>query len=290
MTKTKSAAVLPLERTVTTMLETIDPAKARKFLDSSEGNRPIAEKHVESLANEISRGNWMAWASPIQINASGHLINGHHRMLAVIRADKAIQQAVARNVPDNTIEVIDMGRARTLGDALSMPTEHYVANGRAIAAIVTSLQTILVGHPTRVSVATLTQYREVIGAQRLASALRWRERARTGRIPSPSVLAASLLLAHRCEVDTPNEAISAQFCEDVSGSVGVAGDPSYALVRWCMSTGRRATVHDIWKRVAGAHVAHLSQKKLTITKCNEDAARKCREHARSTWARAPLGL
>lgn len=286
MTKTKSEDVLPVQRPTTTSLETIDPVIAKKMLDSSLGNRSISKTRVHSMAEDIERGNWKGWAGPIHIDTQGRLINGHHRLHAIIVADQAVQQSVARDVPDDTIEAIDTGRARTIGDVLSMPTRHYVLNGVSVAAVINRTHTILNGHTAVLSVARVTTYREAIG-EPLALGMRWLQKAKLGRLPNPSVVAASLLLVYKsaCARDQKTRENSEVFCEDVSSSSGMPQDPAYTVTRWVVANSRPLSPWDVFGRIASAHDAALASKQLLAARRNDEAARKYRDEALETWAR-----
>jgi hypothetical protein len=285
MKQAKSQTVIPIARPVTA-LETIDPQTAREMLATSAGNRSISKPRVDSLASAIAAGDWKPWASPIQFNTRGELINGHHRLTAVILANRAVQQCVVRHVPDDTIEAIDLGRARTLGDVLSMPTKHYVASANELAAIVNKTALMLTGSPAPLSPSAVTRYRQALGDDLVASAMRWRRRAKDGRLPSPSAVAAALMFVYR----TNGSDKSLQFCEQVSESVGAAGDPAHTVARYLTTHGRSVSPFEVLSRIAGAHLAALAGRSLARSVRADEAAEKCREQARETWARIALGL
>lgn len=275
----KITPVLPLVRPVTTTLETIDPAAAKAMLDSSPGNRSINRHRVAALAELMLTGDWKAWAGTIHINTRGQLINGHHRLHAVVHAGCSIQQCVARDVPDDTIEAIDLCRPRKLGDVLSMPTKHYFPNGSTLAAIVNQTALLLTGHPAPMSPSSVTRYRQALGDGLVASALRWRERAKAGRLPNPSTVAAALAFVHR----TDESDKSLQFCEQVSGSVGAVGDPAYTVARYLTTYGRGMTHSEVLSRIVGAHLAALAGRPLVRSARSDEAAHQYRERALETW-------
>lgn len=286
MRQAKNPTVTPLVRPVTTTLETIDPAAAKALLDSSPGNRSISEARVNAFADAMCNGEWKGWAAPIQINTQGQLINGHHRLHAVIVANREVQQCVTRNVPDDTIEAIDLGRARTLSDVLSMPTKHYVPNGRAIAALINTLNHLLSGQRSPISPATVTRYRVALGEDNVARALRWYERSKEGRLPNPVNIAASLVLLHRTN---PTDQ-SAVFCERLSGSMGEEGDPAKTVSRYLTSSGQRITVFEALSRISSGYVAAMNGKPLARSMRNDEASHKYREQAFETWGQLALGL
>lgn len=285
MKQAKNSTVIPIARPVTA-LETIDPQTAREMLATSAGNRSISKPRVDSLASAIAAGDWKPWASPIQFNTRGELINGHHRLTAIEAAGQAVQQHVIRNVPDDTIEAIDLGRARKLADVLSMPTAHYVASANELAAIVNKTALMLTGSLAPMTPSAVTRYRQALGDELVMTAMRWRRRAKDGRIPNPSAVAAALAFVHR----TDGSDKSLQFCEQVSGSIGAAGDPAHTVARYLTTNGRLTTPFEVLSRIAGAHLAALAGRPLARSVRADEAAEKYRTQAREGWGRVALGL
>lgn len=286
MKQAKRPTVTPLERAVTTTLETIDPAAAKAMLDSSPGNRSISQSRVDAFVIAMCDGEWKGWAAPIQINTQGQLINGHHRLHAVILANRAVQQCVARNVPDDTIEAIDLGRSRTLSDVLSMPTKHYVPNGTAVAALVNGLHLLLEGQRLPIGPATVTRYRAALGEDCFAKGLRWYDRVKKGRLPTPSAVGAALTFVYR----TDGSDKSLRFCEQVSECVGAAGDPAHTVARYLTTHGRGVTHFEVLSRIAGAHLSALAGRPLVRSARADEAANQYRERALETWGGIALGL
>lgn len=114
-------------------IEEITPAKARAYLGKSEGNRKIRHKHVEHLANTIVAGKWKMTGEAIQVDTNGRLMNGHHRLHAVIKANHPIKNLVVCNLPPDAMNHIDTGKSRTAADALSF--EYDVKNQNVWAAV-----------------------------------------------------------------------------------------------------------------------------------------------------------
>jgi hypothetical protein len=285
MKQAKKTTVIPIAKP-SILLETIDPQKAKEMLATSAGNRSISEVRVDGYAEAILNGDWKGWAAPIQVNTRGQLINGHHRLHAVIVANQAIEQCVARNLPDDTIEAIDLGRARTLADVLSMPTKHYVANGVALAALINSLHTLLDGQRAMLTPATVTRYREAVGEQYITAGLRWYARLKRSRTHNPCPTAAALLLLYR----TDGSDQSLQFCEHVSECIGVPGDPAYTVIRYLTTKGRGISPHEVLSRLAGAHQAAVAGRSLERSARADEAAVKYRNEATEGWGGIALGI
>lgn len=102
--------------------ERITPDIAKKMLTHGNfKNRPLNERHVSLLAKIMTEGEWDESASdPIRIAENGRLIDGQHRLSALIRADKTFDFLVIRNMPERVFDVLDTGKNRSAGDVLAI--------------------------------------------------------------------------------------------------------------------------------------------------------------------------
>ena len=101
-------------------IERVTPTMAQKYLESSAGNRPISITTVKSYAATMENGGWKVNGVPIVFDSNGKLIDGHHRLQAVILADRSIELTVTRGVEPDVFTTFDCGRHRNLGQILAM--------------------------------------------------------------------------------------------------------------------------------------------------------------------------
>ena len=118
---------------IVTSIERVTPAMAKRFLETSEGNRPISPASVESYADMMERGEWKVNGIPIIFDKNGHLIDGHHRLEALIKADVSVEMTITRGVEADVFTTIDCGRHRNLGQLLAM---NGVENYNKVSGIV----------------------------------------------------------------------------------------------------------------------------------------------------------
>ena len=97
----------------------IGPRLANKFLRSnSENNRKLSNGTVEKYARDMTMNRWDLTAEPIMVTQCGTLINGQHRLQAVVLSGKTVNFTLA-TVPDSsTFRVLDQGRVRNNSDIL----------------------------------------------------------------------------------------------------------------------------------------------------------------------------
>ena len=103
-------------------LMTITPQVADQWLTLNTNNRPARKSHVARLAEAMERGEFRLTGDPVrwagEVGASV-LVDGQHRLMAVVRSGMTVQSFVMTNVPEETAMVIDTAQLqRTLADLL----------------------------------------------------------------------------------------------------------------------------------------------------------------------------
>lgn len=88
-------------------IETITPEVAEDYLAFNRGNRNIVQSHVAAMARDIGNGQWMFNAQPICFSRCGRLLNGQHRLSAVLEAGQPIEVVVMRGLPEEAFETYD---------------------------------------------------------------------------------------------------------------------------------------------------------------------------------------
>lgn len=102
-------------------VETITPQLAENILATNhQKQRNASASHVLHLANQIASGQWVMNGEPIIIDDSGNLLDGQHRMMAVIQAQKPVEMLVVRGMTPCALPTINTGKPRSPGDTLRM--------------------------------------------------------------------------------------------------------------------------------------------------------------------------
>lgn len=120
-------------------IETITPTLAAQYLTRNSMNRPVSAMVVKSLAGAIKRGEWKLNGESIKFSADGRLLDGQHRLNAIIHSGMAAQTAVVRGIDSDAFDTLDQGRKRTAGDVLAIAGEK---NSRILAAILRNIMAI----------------------------------------------------------------------------------------------------------------------------------------------------
>jgi hypothetical protein len=108
----------------------VTPELAREWLDLNTRNRNIRSRHVERLAGAILRDEWIENGDSIKRAVDGTLLDGQHRLYAVLKADLPILTLVVEGLDARSQTTVDTGIPRLMGDVLRIDGE---PNGRALA-------------------------------------------------------------------------------------------------------------------------------------------------------------
>jgi hypothetical protein len=114
-------------------VETITPDRARAYLVfSNDGNRKLVNLVVARYAADMIAGRWDLTGEPIIFDDTGRLIDGHHRLHAIVRSDIPIQFLVVRGASEQSVNRIDTGMARSPGQIAHM---NGIVDGNSQAAV-----------------------------------------------------------------------------------------------------------------------------------------------------------
>jgi hypothetical protein len=114
----------------------ITPEMARAWLKTNVGNRPARQAHVKALQKAIANGEWKLTGDPIRFSASGKLIDGQHRLQAIVNSGITVQAVVMHGLQDDIFDVIDSGKGRSRSDLLCIDVGLPVETGKILGTAV----------------------------------------------------------------------------------------------------------------------------------------------------------
>jgi hypothetical protein len=119
----------------------ITPEMATKWLGSNERNRSVSQATVSGYAADMQAGAWRVTHQGLGFDVDGKLIDGQHRLHAVIKANVPVAMLVTHNLPRDAQDVIDAPRLRSVKDQLELIDGVTNAMGKAaVAKIVYALE------------------------------------------------------------------------------------------------------------------------------------------------------
>lgn len=104
-------------------IKVITPEYADRLLEKNTSNRNLRRDHVTNLARDMAEGAWRLNNDAICIANDGTLLNGQHRLNAIIKSGKPIKMLVAEGFSPDTYKVLDGGAKRSVADQLNITNE-----------------------------------------------------------------------------------------------------------------------------------------------------------------------
>lgn len=106
---------------VTVALEHINPETAGFYLSKNfENNRTPSAEWIKELAREMRMDLFTISCDCIGFDTSGRIINGQHRLSAVIESNTTQPFIVLRNLPKQVAQLIDVGKKRTMAQRITI--------------------------------------------------------------------------------------------------------------------------------------------------------------------------
>ena len=125
-----------------TEIKTITPKWAAEVLEKhNPRNRNVSENTVSSYASDMKNKRWTLTHQGIAFDENGDLIDGQHRLWAVVFADVEVEMMVTTGIPTqqvrggiliNSMDNIDHMRVRNTGQQMQLC--HGIKNGARVAA------------------------------------------------------------------------------------------------------------------------------------------------------------
>lgn len=111
----------------------ITPRIAAEWLKLNTSNRNLRDSTVTKYARDIREGRWSKNGDSIRFSKTSKLLDGQHRLNAIIEAGIAVEMLVIAGLDDETQATMDIGARRSAGDALKLDG---INGGKNIAAVI----------------------------------------------------------------------------------------------------------------------------------------------------------
>jgi hypothetical protein len=115
----------------------VTPEMAKQLLRSQVKNRRVQQSRVDIYAKEMLAGRWTLNGSTIVIDKDGHMQDGQHRCLAIIKADKPEWLTIARGTSTDVFRTIDSGQSRRASQSFGIMG---IKNASTTSAICSKVQ------------------------------------------------------------------------------------------------------------------------------------------------------
>jgi len=101
---------------ITTVIEVITPERASEYMRHNKANRTLRSGRVADLMRDMKSGKWRITHQGIAFDVDGNLIDGQHRLTAVILSGVTVEMMVTRGIERDAIMNIDTVLTRNICD------------------------------------------------------------------------------------------------------------------------------------------------------------------------------
>lgn len=208
----------------------ISPEEAQQIITNGKYNRRESKATWKRYSRDITNGKWVPNGVPIILNGStrkpGTLLDGYHRLMAIVDSNIGIWTVMVSGVPDVALHTIDGGRPRSLGTRFEIDGEHAP---RVLADLIKFLTVYRHLGTFRGSVFTTSEYYDTLAEEpdtrRFAQKL-------VRKMPVPWLRAGLVGVAWYL-FDQKDLEMATEFCESViTGENLKAGHPAYVFRDW----------------------------------------------------------
>lgn len=112
-----------MSNTVTTTMTTVTPEQASEWLANNTHNRKLRTHQVAAMVRDIQEGRWKWNGDSIKFAKDGTLLDGQHRLNAIVESGQPIEMLVINGLDKATQATMDTGAKRSGADVLKLQGE-----------------------------------------------------------------------------------------------------------------------------------------------------------------------
>lgn len=258
-----SGGVLAQDFEMDLLVETITPKQAQKYLQFNTNNRHLRKTLVSQYAKDMALGNWKLTHQGVAFNCDGTLLDGQHRLAAIVESGVTVQMLVARGVDSRNQLVMDDHAKRSAGDALSLARNEKITQSH-VAVMRAAVELSGAGN-RRHQRLTKQQLDDIVDVFRPAMEFIEAKMPNNERGVTSAPVKAAIVLAWYYVKDVQRLAI---FCDVLTGKLLPDGDGDRAAVvlrEWLLRTGMQSDIarREGFKKTQRAIVAFQDRKDIS---------------------------
>jgi len=100
--------------------ELVTPELAESYMKMNTFNRPLNVRRIAAIVNAMDRGEWVDNGDAIRFSKTGALLDGQHRLAAIIKTGVAQNYVVISDLDDDVFTTIDTGKPRNTSDVFAI--------------------------------------------------------------------------------------------------------------------------------------------------------------------------
>lgn len=98
----------------------ITPEFAKDLFTHNDSNRSFSNNKAKQYAEEMKNGKWISSSLVISFSNEGKLINGQHRLSAIIQSGTTQEMHIETGLSSEAFSVMDIGKTRNSQDTVAM--------------------------------------------------------------------------------------------------------------------------------------------------------------------------
>ncbi len=119
----------------------VTPEMAKELLSMNMLNRPLSKVKVDRYAASMRAGLWRYNGEGLSIGRSGRLLNGQHRLHAIIASGVSCEMVIAYGVAEENFSTLDSAPGRSGADIAALLGWENASMASACASILTAYDT-----------------------------------------------------------------------------------------------------------------------------------------------------
>lgn len=249
----------------------MSPKLAKELLGKNDNNRHTNERRIAQMVGLMKAGQWRLNGGTIVVGESGRLLDGQHRLSAVVLANVNVPMLLVRGAEDSVFDTIDTGRSRRASDIAGMAGVRHRFEATAAARTLYMLVSgagFYQAVPPQYILEVLERYPSIDG---------WCDRYKHARGARVLIGAGTLVpaLVYLTDIAKRPE-LSARMIDGIEKGVSLdAGDPILAVRnRLINMRGRKVTMNvpNCWSMFARAIDALESGEPLFQVQAKRESA------------------
>jgi hypothetical protein len=260
----------------------VTPELATSWLKNNHPNNRKPDPREVRRLSKIPRDKWLDCASTIKRTREGVLLDGQHRLLAIVERGEALPCDVLHNAPPELVFVVDVGRGRTLAHMLKIAG--FSSEG-PLAAVLNAVNWLLTGDTAKMHMDRAERLLEAIPDVHLRGALEWVRDAQRQKLSNARFL-GGIFLAF---------GVLGESYRNLSYSIVNGSDPGSASQKFredllrshAQSTGGDERRRELLGRLVSVHAAFKEGRGLQKIYQRPDLIESERERVRE-WFKARL--
>lgn len=128
----------------------ITPELAESYLEHNiKENRTIRQSTVSKYAKDMRSGKWKLTHQGIAFDDLGQLIDGQHRLWAIIESNTPVEMMVTTDIPSSDVSVVDGGLSRTLADQMKFISDDPMYRSQTVLSFIRRFLILKMKYPRK---------------------------------------------------------------------------------------------------------------------------------------------